>query len=290
MRVLGVDPAPAAVKTARERGVETLQTFFTKGMGETIRRERGPVAVVTANNVMANIDDLDDLIQGVRAMIEPDGYFVFETGYGLDLFRNRLIDNVYHEHISYFSILPLSRFFERLGMKIIDARPITTKGGSIRCVVQTEQAVRQPNPSVREMIVTEQFHHDGQLGPCRELNASIGRTRQELRGLLSQLRAKGRTVAGYGASIGVTTLLYLFGLDEYLDCLYDDNPVVCGRFSPGHHIPVLDSREIYQRKPDHILILAWRYTDPIMKRHAKYVDQGGRFITCLPDVSVLEPS
>ncbi len=287
MRALGVDPSPMAVATARSRGVETIQAFFNRDMAADLRERHGSIAIVTANNVIANVDALGDFVDGIRDLIDPDGYFVMETGCGKSLFDNKLIDVVYHEHLSYFTVKPLEAFFRRHGMKMIDACHIPTKGGSIRCVVQSERSSRVPERTVAAMIALEEEGGAGTLAPCREMTAFIRERKAGLLSLLDRLKAEGKTVAGYGASVGVTTLLYLMDLDRRLDYLLDDNPVRFGLFSPGHHVPVFDSREVAWRKPDYILILAWRYNDPIMKRHGAYTGRGGRFITFFPELRII---
>lgn len=92
---------------------------------------------------------------------------------------------------------------------------------------------------------------------------------------------------GYGGSATSTTLLYHFGLSEMIDYIVDDNPAKQNTFSPGYHIPVLPSDVIYEKKPDYVLILAWRYAGPIMKQHQAYLEQGGHFVIPLPIMKVI---
>ena len=101
------------------------------------------------------------------------------------------------------------------------------------------------------------------------------------------LHASGKRIAGYGASATTTTLLYHFGLNEYLTFIADDYPAKQNLFSPGHHIPVLEPDALYTQKPDHVLIIAWRYAEPIVQKHQKYLDQGGKFIVPLPVLTVI---
>ncbi len=270
MRVLGIDPARDAGRMANDAGIETLSTFFTKELGAKLREERGPAAIVTTNNVFANIDDLDDLIQGIRALLAPDGTFVFETGYFPDLARYFVIDNIYHEHLSYYSVKPLARFFARFGMKLVAVDHEPTKGGSIRGFVRTEAAPDLADAGDRDPLLARETA-EGFDTPSR-LHWFTGKSeelRRQVQDAVGLLRASGKTVAGYGASVGVTSLLYYFGLGESLAFLVDDNPIRHGLFSPGHHIPVLPSDALYERNPDCVLLLAWRYRDPILKRHEK---------------------
>jgi SAM-dependent methyltransferase len=288
MRVLGIDPAIEAGRMANDAGLETLSTFFTKELGAKLRAERGAASVVTANNVFANVDDLDDLMAGVRELLAPEGVFVFETGYFPDLVRQRIIDNIYHEHLSYYSVTPLEKFFPRHGMKLAAVDHEPTKGGSIRGFVTLESSARTIDAGqMRSLLDRERAEGFARPAGLRSFTESTAKLRDDVIALVSDLRRQGRTVAGYGASVGVTSLLYYFDLGSALPFLVDDNPIRHGRFTPGHHIPVLPSEALYDRKPDDVLLLAWRYAEPILKRHEKFRAAGGRFILPLPEISIV---
>jgi len=107
--------------------------------------------------------------------------------------------------------------------------------------------------------------------------------------LLSGLRKMGKTIAAYGAPAKATTLMYHFGLTKDLvTYIIDDNPLKQGLYSPGLHIPVVESSMLYEDKPDYLLILAWNFTDSIMKKHEKFLLSGGRFIVPLPELRVVK--
>jgi SAM-dependent methyltransferase len=289
MRVLGVDPAREQARKATEAGFETLPTFFSSTLGADLKRDRGPASIVTANNVFANVDDLDDLMDGVRQLLAPDGVFVFETGYFPDLVRQRIIDNIYQEHLSYYAVKPLVRFFARHGLELVSVDHEPTKGGSIRGFARfAGRGSGELGPGVLHDLVQDET--DGGFDRPEALQGfarGVERLRNELIELVADLRARGRTVAGYGASVGVTTLLYYFDMGEQLSFVVDDNPVRHGLFTPGQHIPVLASDALYERKPDDILLLAWRYAEPIVSRHEAFRTAGGRFIVPLPEISVI---
>lgn len=288
MRVLGVDPAREVARKATDAGLETLPTFFDAGVGAEIQRERGPAAVVTANNVFANIDDLDGLIAGIRPLLGRDGVFVFETGYFPDLVRQRIIDNIYHEHLTYYSVKPLVAFFRRHGLELVSVHHEPTKGGSIRGFVRPldrpEGAIPPRDlPGLLQAEISGGFDRPESL---RSFADAAEKNKADLQSIVADLTNQGRTIAGYGASVGVTTLLYYFGLGRVLSFLADDNPERHGRFTPGLHLPVVPSSALYERNPDDVVLLAWRYADPIMRRHQAYRRAGGRFILPLPEVRI----
>ena len=174
MRVLGVDPAREVARKATAAGLETVNAFFDSALADDLRRDHGPAAIVTANNVFANVDDLHDFAEGVRCLLAPDGVFVFETGYFPDLIRYRIIDNIYQEHLSYYSVKPLARFFPRYGMHLAAVDHEPTKGGSIRGFVQLAHASTPPLPGMLATLVQQET--DGRLdqpAQLRDFSAGI---------------------------------------------------------------------------------------------------------------------
>lgn len=287
MRVLGVDPAGEIASKATESGIETWTGYFTKELAGKIRSERGAAAIVTANNVTANVDNFAEFVEGIRDLLTPDGVFVFETSYLLDVIEKVLIETVFHEHLSYFAVKPLDAFFHRLGMQLIDVQRVPTKGGSIRGSVQLVGGSRTVSPSVADLIEAETRAGLYRPEEFYAFGARLDAVKTELQRFLRDLEGQGKTIAGYGASVGVTTLLYQFHLSELLSFIADDNPRKQNTFSPGHHIPVLAPTALYERKPDYVLILAWAYSEPIMKKHQAFAAQGGHFVVPLPTVKVI---
>lgn len=287
LRVLGVDPARDIARKATESGVETLGVYYDIDLARRLRNERGAANVITANNVMANVDNMGAFIESIRALLADDGLFIFESGYLLKLVENMVFDNIYHEHLSYFSVKALDLFFKNNGMELIDIDCVATKGGSLRGVVQLSGGTRKRLTSVDEMVRVEREFGLDRAEVFLSLKRRIDAQKTKLLVMLDDLKRNNKTVAGYGASHSVTTFLYYFGLGDRLECLYDDNADKFNMYSPGHHIPIVSSSEIYQRKPDYIVILAWRFHKMIVQKHPLYLKNGGRFIVPLPEFGVI---
>jgi SAM-dependent methyltransferase len=288
MRVLGVDPAVDIARRATEQGIETIADFFTDAVGKRIRETHGAANVVIANNMIANVDNLDPLVTGVRDVLADDGRFVFETQYGLDVTEKNLLDTVYHEHLSYFNIKPLARFFKRFGMAVVDVRHIPTKGGSIRVTVQRAGRAK-PSPEVARFIAEEDRLRVDQPAYYAAYAGKIAAIRNELIALADACHAQGREVAGYGVSVGTTTLLPQFGLENKIDFLVDDDlrkgNVMAG---PGYDIPILPPSALSERKPALVVVFAWRYVDAIRAKDPRYFAEGGKFVVPLPAVHFVD--
>ena len=286
MRVLGVDPANAIALQATESGVETWPEFFTPEVGERILQEHGPASIVVANNVFAHADDLMGMADGIRTILAPDGVFVFEVSYLLDIVENMLFDTVYHEHLCYHSVKPLVSFFGQRGMELVSIDRVGSKGGSLRGLAQPKEGPLPTSPDVADMVKHEKSFGLHSLGTFQKFASQIDVRKQKTNALVDELRSGGLKIAGYGASATATTLTAEFGLGARLDFVVDDNPTKHGTFTPGDHIPVFSSDELYSRRPDYVVILSWNYADPIVARHEKFIEDGGKFIVPLPDLEV----
>jgi len=284
MRVLGIDPAQATASRATAEGIETLPTFFTAQLGDKIRAEYGPAAVIISNNTFANLDNLDDPTDGIRRLLADDGLFVFETQHGLDVIRRMLIDTIYHEHLSYFLVGPLVPFFARHGMELIAAEHLATKGGSIRGYCQLAGGPHRDNGSIAKMTAEEAAGGLAQPETYQHFVERLAAMRADLARALAM--AAGRQIAGYGASVGTVTLINQFDLGRSLQMVFDDKPLTDALLGPGYRIPVVPAGTIYETHPDLVIILAWRYAEPIMAKHRRFMESGGRFVVPWPKFSI----
>jgi SAM-dependent methyltransferase len=286
MPVLGIDPARATALRATAEGIETLPTFFTAALAEEIRAERGPAAAVISNNTYANLDDLDGPTEGIRKLLAADGLFVFETQHGADVIRRMLVDTIYHEHLSYFLVGPLVPYFARQGMELIAVEHLATKGGSIRGYVQLAGGPHRPDGSVAALAAQEAA--DGLARPqaYRRFVDQLSDLRVRVASIMDEEAKAGHAIAGYGASVGTVTLINQFALGRRLDFIVDDKPLAEELIGPGYRIPVLPSAALYERRPDLVVILAWRYAEPIMAKHQRFIESGGRFAVPWPAFSI----
>jgi SAM-dependent methyltransferase len=287
LRTLGIDPAREIARRATDAGIETLPAYFTPELARQLRRERGPADLIAANNTIANIDDVASVFDGIAELLAPEGVFVFETGYLLDVVQHLLFETIYHEHLDYHSVKPMESFCRRHGLRLFSAKRISTKGGSLRGLVCRMDSTRATDSSVAELIQMETSAGIHAPPAYQAYAARIDAAKQDLLALLRDLRRQGKVIAAFGASHAATTLTQHFEIGEFLSFVVDDNPRKHGLFSPGYHTPVLPTQALYTRKPDYVLMLSWRFLEPFQKKNQAYLDQGGRFIVPLPELRIV---
>ena len=288
--VIGVEPAEKIAAQANLEGIKTIPTFFTPAVAEQIRQQQGTAKVITCNNAFAHIPDLDDIVQGIKCLMTEDSVFVFEVQYLTDLLEKNLFDLVYHEHLFYYHLSPLILFFSKYGLKIFDVERTSVHGGSIRVFVECEHGPYVVTEGVKEMLSAENEAGLNTDLPYFAFADRIRQNKQKIKSLLRHIKDQGKRVVGYGAPAKATTLMYTFEIGkETLEYIVDDDRrFKQGRFMPGSHIPIVEPARLLADKPDYCLILAWNFAEPIMKSHARFLQQGGQFIIPIPTPRVIQ--
>jgi len=286
--ILGVDPAKKIANDATKNGIETLPLFFDDKVSKIIQNKYGSADVITANNVFAHIDNLTGFITNVRNLLTHNGIFSFEVSYLADVIQKTLFDMTYHEHLSYHSVLSLVPFFESNDMELIEAIRVDIHGGSLRGIVQLKNGPYKVGESVKNAIKIEKELRLDKADTFQKFATDINEIKNKFQSLIIKLKQDGNTIAAYGAPAKATTLLYHFGIDSsIIDFIVDDSTLKQGLYSPGKHIPILSPEAIYQKKPNYLIILAWNFTEEILKKHAKYKNEIGHFIVPLPTLMVI---
>ena len=287
--VLGIDPATEIARRASDNGIETISDFFGLAMARQMLEERGAARLITSHNACAHIDDLSDVLEGVRHWLRDDGLFVMEVGYLVDVYQNAWFDTIYHEHLDYHTVSPLPRFFARFGLEVIGVERIAPQGGSIRVITQKKGGPFRSDGSLSDLLDLERRLSMDRPETFETFNQRVNAVRSELTQLLKRLKQQGKSISGYGAPTKATTLLMHFDLGrEVLDFAYEDNPLKYGCLIPGSLIPILPASELYEKRPDYLVILAWNFAGPIMEKHARFHDEGGRFILPMPEPGIVE--
>lgn len=287
--LIGVDPALNILKTIDDPRINTVHGFFNESLAEELIGRFGKADLVLANNVFAHIPDINGVTRAVEKILKDDGVFVFEVHYLGKIIQDLQYDMIYHEHLYYYSLLAIENHFARHDMTVFDIKPIPIHGGSMRYYVCKKNSFHAKDISVR---VHNLRNEERALGYDRAetyttFAANCADRRQRLMDLLTRLRAKGRKIAGYGASGRANTIIQYCGIGrEHLEYMIDDAPAKHGYSTPGSHLMIRSNDVLRTDPPDYLLIFAWSFFNEIAAKSADYVAQGGRLMVPLPDVRI----
>jgi SAM-dependent methyltransferase len=286
VRTLGIEPASNLARIAREAGIDTIARFFDVDVALGAVADYGPADLVCANNVLAHVPDLGGFLKGCRLLLGETGVLSVEVPYLVPLLENLEYDTIYHEHLSYFSVLALRAAFERAGLAIFHLEHVPIHGGTVRVLARPGQAW---GAIVDETCARERERGLDRAASFAEFASRVSRNRQELRALLESIRRTGGRVAAYGAPAKGNTLLNTCGIGpDLVEYTVDRNPLKVGKLTPGMHIPVLPRERLDADPPDYLLILPWNLTDEIMQQETAFRKKGGRFVIPIPEPRVVE--
>ena len=287
LKVLGVDPAKEIAEKATLNGIKTLPKFMSMKLSQGIKKEYGLAKIITANNAFAHSDNLIEMLRSIKALMSDDAIFVFEVSYLLDVIQKVLLGTIFHEHHSYHSLKPLVKFMKDFNMEIIDVKRVSIQGGSLIGTAQIISGPHKISSSVKKLIELEAKEKLDKPETIKNFAKKIEKLKNEIVSVLINYKNQGKTIAGFGAARSGTTLITQMGIGKLLDFIVDDNPEKQGKFTPGDHILVKPTKAIYEKKPDYLFILAWVHSKKIIESNKRYLDEGGHFIICFPEIKII---
>jgi len=276
--VLGIDPATNVVKLARDKGLNVINKYFNY---ENVKNNKDEYDFVLANNTFAHITDVKNVVKGIKHVLKSDGYFIFEVHYLKSLINENQWDNIYHEHIYYYSLTSLNNLFSKYGMTIIDFDEIPIHSGSIRVTVVNAD-VDLPEKITDRLVV--ESDNTTTLNHMTMFTYDVKHHIQDFITEITKL-SENNKIAGYGASGRANMFCNLTGLDENLiKFIVDESPERCGRYIANTKIPIVDVDTLKNSDIDILVIFAWNYSKMIIKKtkFKKY-----KYLVAFPNVQLV---
>lgn len=283
--VLGIEPARNIAAHAVSLGIPTVSEFFGTSLADQLAAAGCRADLMVANNVMAHVPDINDIVGGVKRLLKADGLFVMETPYVKDMVERLEFDTMYHEHYYCHSMTGLDHLYRRHGLTAVDVQWLPIHGGTIQLSV-THAGVADPSGRVRAMLADEKrWAADTRF--YAGMADRVAALKRQMLALLEKIRAEGKRVAAYGAAAkGATLLNYMRLGPDLIEYVVDRSTHKQGKYMPGSRIPIYPPARLSDDRPDYVVLLAWNLADEIMKQQEQYRRSGGKFIVPVPEVRV----
>jgi hypothetical protein len=228
--------------------------------------------------VFAHADGLEEIALAAFNILKDDGCFIVEVQYLLDTIKDLTFDNIYHEHVNYWSVISIKNFFDRLGYKVVKVEHINTHGGSIR--VYVKHSNHDADNSVLKFLNDEQEFGLTNYQTYLDFAKRVETAKFNVVKNIQSLKDQGLMLVGYGSPAKATTSLNYYGItSKEIDYIIEDNTLKHNKILPGVHIPIYSKEKLKEKLPDVIIVMAWNFFEDIKRNNLDLVDKGIRFIS-----------
>jgi SAM-dependent methyltransferase len=271
--VLGVESSKKTAKIANDAGIPTVNEFFNL---PTLRGIGRKFDVINAAGVFFHLEELHSVTDAIREGLKEDGVFVVQFLYMRSIMENNAFDQIYHEHLLYYSLETIGVLLDRHGLEMFDAYLSPIHGGQMIGFVG-HKGLRPPSARVAALIAEERASGCNTIQAYCDFAERIKRMKEENLRYLRKAKAAGKRVFGMGAPVKGNTMLNYFGVGpELIECLLEKNELRRGLYSPGMHIPILIEGEVAD-VPDIYYVLAWNFKKEILANNKALLDRGVEF-------------
>lgn len=262
----GVDPSKTMAKIAESIGVKTHNTMFGMDSVETIKNSFGSVDAVVANNVFNHANNPTDFTTAVAEILNEDGLFVFELPYWLCTIRDYKFDQIYHEHVTYFTVKYAYNLLKTQGFEIFKIQVVDYHGGSLRVFSRKKENV-EINQQVQDMIDEEQSLGLFEEEMYFEFMDKLKKNRNNVMSKLYQLRNENIPIVGIGAAAKANTFLNFYNIDNtILDYVTDASEYKKGKYTPLTRIPIVGDEIFAEYDKVYALVLSWNISSILVEK------------------------
>jgi SAM-dependent methyltransferase len=284
----GVEPTTSTAAAARAKGIEIVEDFFGVRLAQALAAQGKQADLMTANNVLAHVPDINDFVAGFAVLLKPHGVATFEFPHLMRLIDENQFDTIYHEHFSYLSLGTVCRVLVAAGLSVFDVEELPTHGGSLRVFVQRADSGRQLRSERVDALLARE-DAAGMLGAAyyAGFQDRTDKVKNDFLTFLLAAKRDGKLVAAYGAAAKGNTLINYAGIrPDLMSYVVDRNPAKQGKYLPGSRIPIVAEARLSDARPDYVVVLPWNLREEVTAQLQYIREWGGRVVTVVPELAI----
>ena len=262
--VVGVEPATNLAKLANKNKIKTINSFFDNKITKKINYKAD---LILASNVFAHSDDIDVIVNNVKKILKQNGTFIIEVQYLINTLLDCTFDNIYHEHVNYWCLHSLKKYFENFNFAIVDVEKIKTHGGSLRVFIKKNKKKIKVNKKVKEILLEEKNIGIFNFNIFEKFKNQIENIKNNTIKNMKNLKKKYNKIYGFGAPAKATIALNYFNIANYFNGIIEDNNLKHNKYIPGTNLKIYSLKKI--KKVDCLIILAWNFFNEIKNANNK---------------------
>jgi 2-polyprenyl-3-methyl-5-hydroxy-6-metoxy-1,4-benzoquinol methylase len=257
--ILGIEPASNIAKICSDRGIKTLNSFFDKDIVNKINQNAD---LILLSNVFAHSDKIDEMTRVAKDLLNKKGVIIIEVQYLINTLKDLTFDNIYHEHVNYWSLTSLNYFFKKHNLDIFKVKKIDTHGGSLRIYLCNKNQFKI-DKKVGEILEEEQKFGINNFSVYQKFAQSVNVIKDNVKKNIRNLHKEGNKIYGYGAPAKASTAINFFGISEFIQKIFEDNPLKHSMYIPGTEIEIIKKENAKNFKIDCMVVFAWNFFSEI---------------------------
>lgn len=260
--LIGIEPAKNLANLPSNNNFKIYNNYLDTALAKKLKFK---AKIITATNVFAHVDNIHELIKAMILLLEKNGVIIIEIQYLPKMINNLIYDNIYHEHVNYWSLTSLKYFFNLYSFIIHDCDEINTHGGSLRIYASHKSNNIKINNKVNFLEKKEKLQKINKSNYYKTFNKKIYRQKKIIFEYIK--RRSNKEIVGYGAPAKATVVLNYLKISKYIKYVIDDNELKIGKFIPGSKLKI---EKKFKSKADIVIIFAWNYFKSIKKKINNY--------------------
>jgi 2-polyprenyl-3-methyl-5-hydroxy-6-metoxy-1,4-benzoquinol methylase len=286
IRVLNVDSGIQQSILSNQKGIECINDYFNEKLASKILVEKGQASIIHGSNIFFHLEELSSAFKGVKKLLKKDGVIIAEFIDLKSMMEKLAFDQIYHEHLLYYSLTTFNNMLKAYDLEIFDAQLYSIHGGSYVTFIKHKEFKFKHTPNLKLLLQEEINYGILRYEPYENFAKQVLAFKFEILELLKNLKSQGKTIYALGAPVKGSTMINYLKLErDLLDCAVEINPYKFETYYPGTKIPVVNQETV--RDPDYYFMLSWNFQDEIISKMSTFVKRGGKFIIPFPNIKIV---
>ncbi len=267
-KVLGLDASDFMVKISKKK-IDAIHCIFSHKESKKIKKKFGQADIIIANNVLNHSDKPLDFLKGIHNLLKKDALFIFEQPNFTIGVMSLKFDQIYHEHVSYFTARNIKSILSFSDFKIISLKKNDYHGGSLRTIASKKDS------NLKEFKINRFLDFENKKGIYsltfyKKWIKKITLKKIRLLNELIKFSSKNYSIIGIGAGAKANTFLTYYGLNNnIIKFITDASKFKKNKYTPLTRIPIKDDKEIKKLNKIVCLILSWNISNLVINKIKK---------------------
>jgi len=286
IKVLNVDSGIQQSLISNQKGIECINEYFNEDIATAILKKNGQASVIHGSGIFFHLEELSSAFKGIKKLLKKDGVLVAEFIDLQSMMKNIAFDQIYHEHLLYYSLNTFNNLLKNYDLEIFDADLFKIHGGSCVAFIKHKGSNFEKTEKYKKILQDEIDYGILDYPVYEQFANNVKSFKFKILELFSNLKSKGKTIYAQEPPVKGSTMINYLKLDKsYIDCAVEINPYKFDTYYPGTKIPVVSQETV--KDPDYYFMLSWNFQDEIISKMSSFTKNGGKFIIPFPNIKII---